>query len=63
MALKMFKYSLDNGMSFSSDIFDPLKIYLQSCYEVYKNSKQSNICEKLNPLFSLILFSLQSSIK
>lgn len=52
MALKMFKYSLDNGMSFSSDIFDPIKIYLQSCYEIYKNSKQSNVCEKLNPLFS-----------
>ena len=27
LALKMYKFAFDNGMSFSSDIFDPIKTY------------------------------------
>ena len=52
LALKMYKYSFDNGMSFSSDVFDPLKTYINSCYESNKITNQSNKCESLNLLFS-----------
>jgi hypothetical protein len=52
LALKMYKYSFDNGMSFSSDVFDPLKTYIHSCYENNKITNQSYKCESLNPLFS-----------
>jgi len=52
LALKMYKYAFDNGMSFSSDIFDPIKTYIYSCYEDYRKIYQYNNCEKLVPLFS-----------
>jgi hypothetical protein len=52
LALKMYKYSFDNGMSFSSEVFDPLKTYINSCYESNKITNQSYKCESLNPLFS-----------
>jgi hypothetical protein len=48
----MYKYSFDNGMSFSSDVFDPLKTYIFSCYENNRITDQSYKCESLNPLFS-----------
>lgn len=52
LALKMYKYAFDNGMSFSSDILDPIKTYIYSCYEDYRKIYQYNNCEKLVPLFS-----------
>jgi hypothetical protein len=52
LALKMYKYSFDNGLSFSSEVFDPLKTYINWCYESNKITNQSYKCESLNPLFS-----------
>jgi peptidoglycan-N-acetylglucosamine deacetylase len=54
LALKMYKFAFDNGMSFSSDIFDPIKTYIYSCYEDHRKIYQYNNCEKLMPLFSNI---------
>jgi hypothetical protein len=52
LALKMYKYSFDNGMNFSSDVFDPLKAYIYSCYENNIITNQTYKCDSLNPLFS-----------